>query len=129
MQMSLKDLPKTWDLIIIGGGITGAGIFREAARMGLKVLLVEQKDFAWGTSSRSSKLVHGGLRYLKEGHFLMTKIAVAERERLLKEAPGLVESLGFLMPIYEDRSPGRRALQVGLSLYDIMARERQHRLL
>jgi glycerol-3-phosphate dehydrogenase len=119
-------LPKTWDLIIIGGGITGAGILREASRMGLNVLLVEQKDFAWGTSSRSSKLVHGGLRYLKEGHFLMTKIAVAERERLLKEAPGLVESLGFLLPIYEDQSPGRRTMQVGLSLYDIMARERQH---
>ncbi len=125
--MSLQNLPKIWDLIIIGGGITGAGIFREASRMGLKVLLVEQKDFAWGTSSRSSKLVHGGLRYLKEGHFRMTKIAVAERERLLREAPGLVESLGFLLPIYEDRSPGRRTMQVGLSLYDIMARERQHR--
>jgi glycerol-3-phosphate dehydrogenase len=124
--MSLKDLPKIWDLIIIGGGITGAGIFREASRMGLRVLLVEQKDFAWGTSSRSSKLVHGGLRYLKDGHFRMAKIAVAERERLLKEAPGLVESLGFLLPIYEDQSPGRRTMQVGLSLYDIMARERQH---
>jgi len=124
--MSLQNLPKIWDLIIIGGGITGAGIFREASRRGLKVLLVEQKDFAWGTSSRSSKLVHGGLRYLKEGHFRMTKIAVAERERLLKEAPGLVESLGFLLPIYEDQSPGRRTMQVGLSLYDIMARERQH---
>jgi glycerol-3-phosphate dehydrogenase len=124
--MSLQSLPKIWDLIIIGGGITGAGIFREASRRGFKVLLVEQKDFAWGTSSRSSKLVHGGLRYLKEGHFLMTKVAVAERERLLKEAPGLVESLGFLLPIYEDQSPGRRTMQVGLSLYDIMARERQH---
>ena len=124
--MHLKDLAENWDLIIIGGGITGAGIFREAARMDLKVLLVEQKDFAWGTSSRSSKLVHGGLRYLKGGHFLMTKVAVAERERLLKEAPGLVESLGFLLPIYEDQSPGRRTLQVGLSLYDILARERQH---
>ncbi len=124
--MILKNLQKIWDLIIIGGGITGAGIFREASRMGLRVLLVEQKDFAWGTSSRSSKLVHGGLRYLKEGQFLMAKIAVAERERLLKEAPGLVESLGFLLPIYEDQSPGRRTMQVGLSLYDIMARERQH---
>ena len=125
--MSLQNLPKNWELIIIGGCITGAGIFREASRMGLKVLLVEQKDFAWGTSSRSSKMVHGGLRYLKEGHFMMTKVAVAERERLLREAPGLVESLGFLLPIYEDQSPGKRTMQVGLSLYDIMARERQHR--
>ena len=83
--MGLQNLPKTWDLIIIGGGITGAGIFREASQRNLSVLLVEQKDFAWGTSSRSSKLVHGGLRYLKEGQFLMAKIAVAERERLLKD--------------------------------------------
>jgi glycerol-3-phosphate dehydrogenase len=124
--MNLKDIPEKWDLIVIGGGITGAGIFREAARMGLKVILIEQRDFAWGTSSRSSKLVHGGLRYLKEGHFRMTKIAVEERERLLREAPGLVESLGFLLPIYEDQRPGKRTMQVGLSLYDIMARERQH---
>ena len=106
--MNLKDIPEKWDLIVIGGGITGAGIFREAARMGLKVILIEQRDFAWGTSSRSSKLVHGGLRYLKEGHFKMTKIAVEERERLLREAPGLVESLAFLLPIYEDQRPGKR---------------------
>jgi glycerol-3-phosphate dehydrogenase len=95
--------------------------------MGLHVLLVEQKDFAWGTSSRSSKLVHGGLRYLKEGKFLLTKIAVEERERLLKEAPGLVESLEFLLPVYADQRPGKRTLKIGLSIYDIMARERQHR--
>ena len=124
--MDISDLPQTWDVIVIGGGITGAGILREATRAGLRAVLLEQKDFAWGTSSRSSKLVHGGLRYLKEGHFLMTKTAVEERERLLKEAPGLVESLGFLLPIYEDQRPGKRALKVGLSLYDIMARERQH---
>ncbi|UCF94283.1 MAG: glycerol-3-phosphate dehydrogenase/oxidase [Desulfobacterales bacterium] len=125
--MTLKEIPEKWDLIVIGGGITGAGILREATRLGLRVLLVEQKDFAWGTSSRSSKLVHGGLRYLKEGHFLLTKIAVEEREQLLKEAPGLVEPLGFLLPVYEDQRPGRRMLKVGLSLYDLMARERQHR--
>ena len=124
--MDLKDIPNKWDLIVIGGGITGAGIFREAARMGLTTILIEQRDFAWGTSSRSSKLVHGGLRYLKEGHFKMTKIAVEERERLLREAPCLVESLGFLLPIYEYQRPGKRTMQVGLSLYDIMARERQH---
>ena len=124
--MSLKELPEKWDLIVIGGGITGAGILREATRMGLKTLLIERKDFAWGTSSRSSKLVHGGLRYLKEGKFKLTKIAVEEREYLLKDAPGLVESLGFLLPVYEDQSPGRRALKVGLSLYDVMARERHH---
>ena len=125
--MSLNELPDSWDLIIIGGGITGAGILQEASRVGLRTLLVEQKDFAWGTSSRSSKLVHGGLRYLKEGKFMLTKIAVEEREYLLKDAPGLVESLGFFLPVYEDQRPGRRTLKVGLSLYDIMARERQHK--
>jgi len=125
--MSLRELTENWDLIIIGGGITGAGILREASRLGLKVLLVEQRDFAWGTSSRSSKLVHGGLRYLREGKFMLTKIAVEEREYLLKDAPGLVESLGFLLPVYEDQRPGRRTLKVGLSLYDIIARERQHK--
>ena len=73
--MQLDQLPEKWDLIIIGGGVTGAGILREAVRMNLKVLLIEQQDFAWGTSSRSSKLVHGGLRYLKEGKFFfMVKI-------------------------------------------------------
>ena len=127
--MTINELSKTWDLVVIGGGITGAGILREAARMGLKVILVEQKDFAWGTSSRSSKLVHGGLRYIKEGHLLMTKIAVEARDRLIAEAPGLVEPLGFLLPVYEEQRPGKKTLKVGLMLYDIMARERQHRFL
>lgn len=127
--MSFKNLPKTWDLIVIGGGITGAGILREAARMGLQAILIEQKDFAWGTSSRSSKLVHGGLRYIKEGHLLLTKISVEERDRLLAEAPGLVEPLGFILPVYEEQKPGRKLLKVGLTIYDIMARERQHRSL
>ena len=95
--------------------------------MGLQTLLVEQKDFAWGTSSRSSKLVHGGLRYLKEGHFLLTKMAVEEREHLLREAPGLVEPLEFLLPVYEHQHPGKHTLQIGLSLYDLMARDHQHR--
>ena len=125
--MNINNIGQHWDLVIIGGGITGAGILREATNQGLQALLVEQKDFAWGTSSRSSKLVHGGLRYLKEGHFLLTKMAVEEREQLLKQAPGLVEPLEFLLPVYAHQRPGRRMLKIGLSLYDLMARERQHR--
>ncbi|MGD8344716.1 MAG: glycerol-3-phosphate dehydrogenase/oxidase [Desulfobacterales bacterium] len=125
--MNINNIAQHWDLVIIGGGITGAGILREATNLGLRALLVEQKDFAWGTSSRSSKLVHGGLRYLKEGHFLLTKMAVEEREQLLKQAPGLVEPLEFLLPVYAHQRPGRRMLKIGLSLYDLMARERQHR--
>jgi glycerol-3-phosphate dehydrogenase len=127
LNMNIKSISAHWDLVVIGGGITGAGILREATNMGLRALLVEQKDFAWGTSSRSSKLVHGGLRYLKEGHFLLTKMAVEEREYLLKEVPGLVEPLELLLPVYEHQRPGKRTLKFGLSLYDLMARERQHR--
>jgi glycerol-3-phosphate dehydrogenase len=88
LDMNINNIAQQWDLVIIGGGITGAGILREATNMGLQALLVEQKDFAWGTSSRSSKLVHGGLRYLKEGHFLLTKMAVEEREHVGR-APGI----------------------------------------
>jgi glycerol-3-phosphate dehydrogenase len=127
--MNLNDLPEKWDLIVIGGGITGAGILREGARMGLAVVLIEQNDFAWGTSSRSSKLVHGGLRYIKEGHLFMTKTAVEERDRLLAEAPGLVEPLGFLLPVYEAQRPGKKMLKVGLTIYDMLAGERQHKFL
>jgi glycerol-3-phosphate dehydrogenase len=108
------DLDSNWDVIIVvGGGITGAGIFRETIRMGLKSLLLEQQDFAWGTSSRSSKLVHGGLRYLKEGRIFLIRDAVRERERLLAEARGLVLPMGFLVPVYKDRGPGRWALEAG----------------
>ena len=116
----------TWDLVIIGGGITGAGVFREASRLDLKVLLVEQKDFASGTSSRSSKLVHGGLRYLKQANLALTRESVVERERLLREAPGLVEPLGFLMPIYGDKGPGKVAMTAALSLYSLLSGRKQH---
>ncbi|MDY0107583.1 MAG: FAD-dependent oxidoreductase, partial [Giesbergeria sp.] len=76
---------QAWDLAVIGGGISGAGVAQQAARQGWSVLLVEQRDFAWGTSSRSSKLVHGGLRYLKEGDLKTTLHSVRERNRLLRE--------------------------------------------
>ena len=106
--MNLESLPEDWDLIIVGGGITGAGILREAVRMNLRVLLVEQKDFACGTSSRSSKLVHGGLRYLKEGHFLLTRDAGRERERFSKKLPGWFSRCGFwcLFSKVEDQGNG-----------------------
>ncbi len=125
--MNVSDLQEKWDLVVVGGGITGAGILLEASRMGLKTILVEQNDFASGTSSRSSKLVHGGLRYLKEGRLYLTYISVRERERLIKEAPGLVEPLGFMTPVYSNRRPGRLSLEVGLRIYDNMSRQRDHR--
>ena len=128
-MIRVGDLPSDWDLVIVGGGITGAGIFREAARMKLRVLLVEQKDFAWGTSSRSSKLVHGGLRYLKQKKLWLTRASVRERERMLKEAPGLVDPLEFLFPVYEGCRPSKWEMEAGLSVYSLLARERQHTFL
>ena len=120
-------LSRPWDLVVVGGGITGAGILREATRLGLQALLVEQRDFAWGTSSRSSKLVHGGLRYLKEGRLGLTLASVQERERLLEEGPGLIDPLGFLLATYEGDRPGRHAYRAGLSVYDLLALQWTHR--
>jgi glycerol-3-phosphate dehydrogenase len=117
----LSTLPSSFDAIVIGGGISGAGILREAVRTGAKVLLVEQNDFASGTSSASSKLVHGGLRYLKNGQWRLTLESVRERQRLLREAPGLVEAQPFLMPLYRGTKPGRFTMRLGLWLYDRMA--------
>jgi glycerol-3-phosphate dehydrogenase len=116
-----------WDLLIVGGGITGAGILREATRLGLRTLLVEQRDFAWGTSSRSSKLVHGGLRYLKEGQLGLTLAAVQERQQLLAEGPGLIEPLGFLWASYKGDRPGRLVLGAGLTVYDLLALQWSHK--
>lgn len=115
---------REWDVLVIGGGITGAGILLEAARQGLKALLVEQRDFAWGTSSRSSKLVHGGLRYVKEGKLFLTRDSVRERQNLLREAPGLVEVQGFAFAEYTGRKPERRVFSAGLALYDLLAGQR-----
>ncbi|MDN2712465.1 glycerol-3-phosphate dehydrogenase/oxidase [Janthinobacterium sp. SUN118] len=120
-------LAREWDVLIVGGGITGAGILLEAARRGLKALLVEQRDFAWGTSSRSSKLVHGGLRYLKQGQFAMTRESVHERVALLADAAGLVETQGFAFGDYIGRKPGRRQFMLGLAIYDMMAGRRARR--
>lgn len=118
-----------WDLLIIGGGITGAGVFREAAKTGAKVCLVEQRDFASGTSSWSSKLVHGGLRYLASGHWRLTREAVRERERLIREAAGLVERLGFALPVYKGLPGSTRPalLRAGLWVYDRMSGRRSVR--
>lgn len=119
--------PREWDVLVIGGGITGSGILREAARRGLAVALIEQQDFAWGTSSRSSKMVHGGLRYLMAGNIKLTRDSVRERERLLREAPGLVNPLGFLFSDYRGRRPGRWSFNALLSAYDMLAWRWNHR--
>lgn len=118
---------RDWDLIVVGGGICGAGILREAARRGWRCLLIEQRDFAWGTSSRSSKMVHGGLRYIAKGQFRLTRESVRERQRLLAEAPGLVDPLSFVFAHYRGAFPGRRVFGALLTLYDALAGARHHR--
>jgi glycerol-3-phosphate dehydrogenase len=118
-----------WDMVVIGGGITGAGVVREAARQGMRVLLLEQKDFSWGTSSRSSKMVHGGLRYLAAGNFKLTSHSVKERERLLQEAPGLVDVLPFSWLHYKGKFPGPFIFNSLLALYDLMAGQRYRHFL
>lgn len=116
-EESWARLKNPWDLIIIGGGITGAGILALAARSGLRTLLLEKADFASGTSSRSSKMVHGGLRYLKNMHIKLTWESVRERQRLLAAAPGLVDPLGFIYPIYEGGHPSPWVIGIGLGIY------------
>jgi glycerol-3-phosphate dehydrogenase len=118
---------ESWDLVIVGGGITGAGIMREAVRRNIKTLLVEQRDFAWGSSSRSGQLVHGGLRYLKQGDVKLTYESVSERESLLKELPGLVNQFGMMMAIYRGKWIDRLIVRAALLVYDIMSRKfRKH---
>jgi glycerol-3-phosphate dehydrogenase len=121
-----QQMDVVWDILIIGGGITGAGIFNQAARSGLKVLLVEANDFAFGTSSRSSKLVHGGFRYLRNRQFSVTREAVRERERLLRQGQNMVNPLEFILPIMGGRASSRRVYQLGVTIYDILAPKWQH---
>jgi glycerol-3-phosphate dehydrogenase len=106
------------DLLVVGGGITGAGIARDAAHRGLSVVCVEQNDLAFGTSSRSSKLVHGGLRYLEQYEFSLVFEAVSERRILMDIAPHLVNPLGFLFPVYEGSRTKLWYINAGMWLYD-----------
>jgi glycerol-3-phosphate dehydrogenase len=112
---------KTFDLLIVGGGITGAGIARDAAMRGLSVALVDKGDFAGGTSSRSSRLIHGGVRYLEHGHLRLVFEASAERRRLLRIAPHLVRPLAFTWPVYTGQRLSRWKLAAGLTVYDLLA--------
>jgi glycerol-3-phosphate dehydrogenase len=114
---------ESFDLAVIGGGINGAAIARDAAMRGLSVALIERGDFAGATSSRSSKLIHGGLRYLPQREIHLVRTALAERERLRRlTAPHLVKPLRFFFPLYRGRGPGWIALGAGLWLYDLFAR-------
>ncbi len=110
-----------FDVLVIGGGITGAGIARDAAMRGLRVALVEQDDFASGTSSRSSRLIHGGVRYLEHGQLHLVFESSRERRTLLRIAPHLVRPLHFTWPVYEGARIPRWKLGAGLLLYDALA--------
>jgi glycerol-3-phosphate dehydrogenase len=111
----------TLDVLVIGGGITGAGIARDAALRGLAVALVEQDDFASGTSSRSSRLVHGGVRYLEHGELALVFESSQERRTLLRIAPHLVRPLAFTWPVYAGARVSRWQLAAALTLYDALA--------
>jgi glycerol-3-phosphate dehydrogenase len=113
--------PEPYDLVVIGGGITGAGIARDAALRGLRVALFEKDDYASGTSSRSSKLVHGGLRYLEHGEIGLVFESVNERRVQTRIAPHLVRPLRFLVPVYRGTWPGLELMNLGLWIYDALA--------
>src|SRR4030095_3567005 len=114
-------MASAFDIVVIGGGITGAGIARDAALRGLKVALFEKGDYASGTSSKSSKMVHGGLRSLEHGESGLVFESVSERRVQTRVAPHLVRPLPFLIPIYKGAKPGLEVMQLGLSVYSFLA--------
>ena len=123
---------ETFDVLVIGGGITGAGVAREAALRGLSVALVEARDFASGTSSRSSKLIHGGLRYLEQGEIALVREAATERKSLRRIAPHRTAVAPMLLPVHGRTSAGVYKLRLGLTLYEKLAAvpsEEHHRVL
>ncbi|MBV8084441.1 MAG: glycerol-3-phosphate dehydrogenase/oxidase, partial [Chloroflexi bacterium] len=126
---ALRD--REFDVLIIGGGINGAGAARDAAMRGLRVALVEQGDFGSGTSSRSSKLVHGGVRYLEQLDFKLVLEASLERRVLLRIAPHLVKPLPFILPVFRGDRHAVRTIQLGMWLYDALGlfRNERHRML
>ncbi|HEY9786441.1 MAG TPA: glycerol-3-phosphate dehydrogenase/oxidase [Candidatus Obscuribacterales bacterium] len=123
-SQALETAPlREFDLVVIGGGIVGAGIAQDAASRGMSVLLIEKNDFSSGTSSKTTKLIHGGLRYLEQFHFSLTRELCHERARLEQLAPQLVRDFSFVLPIAkEQRWMGLKA-NVGLTLYDFLARD------
>lgn len=116
-----NSIPEEADLVVVGAGVTGAGIARDAARRGLRVVLLEQNDIAYGTSSRSSKLIHGGLRYLETYEFSLVFESVSERRIVMDLAPHLVNPMAFLFPVYQGSRKSLRMISAGMWLYDGLA--------
>jgi glycerol-3-phosphate dehydrogenase len=115
---------ETFDLVVIGGGVTGAGIARDAAMRGLSIALIEKGDFGSGTSSKSSRMIHGGLRYLRSGDVRLVRESLHERETLLKLAPHLVHPFPHLFPIWEESQNTPLRMRLGLTAYDVLAGSR-----
>ena len=119
MYRRLRSRTELWDMIVVGGGASGAGVALDAATRGYAVLLLEQSDFGKGTSSRSTKLIHGGVRYLEQGNLSLVMEALKERGLLLQNAPHLVRNLGFIVPNYDWwEAP---FYGIGLKLYNLLA--------
>src|SRR3978361_1111478 len=113
------DENKTWDILIIGGGATGLGTAVDAASRGFSTILIEADDFANGTSSRSTKLIHGGVRYLEQGNLKLVREALKERGRLLQNAPQVTKKLGFVIPAFSLTQ--KLYYGIGLKFYDILS--------
>jgi glycerol-3-phosphate dehydrogenase len=122
MRTALADAAKRkFDVVVIGSGINGAGIAREAARAGYRTLLVEREDFGAGTTSRATRLIHGGLRYLEHGEFGLVYESLSERETLVREEPHLVRPLRLLVPVYGGDARPAWKVRAGLVLYDLFS--------
>src|SRR5687767_8696020 len=119
--MRLRDLSGDFDVAIIGGGIIGAGIARDAALRGLRVALVEKADFGGGTTAGSTRLVHGGLRYLEMLDFRLVRLDLRERETLLRIASHLVRPLEFVIPFFDGSRISSTKLRLGLAPYDALS--------
>lgn len=120
-RVNQSQLRKEFDLIIIGGGINGCGIARDASERGLKVLLLEKEDFGYGCTSASTRLIHGGLRYLEHFEFGLVRESLREREILLKNARHLVKPIELCVPIYESDKRGKWLIKAGMVLYDLLS--------
>lgn len=119
--IDVNKLTAKWDVIIIGGGINGSAIARDAALRGLKVLVLEKEDISSGTSAWSTRLIHGGLRYLEYFEFYLVRESLAERERLLKHVPHLVKPLAMAFPFYKQNRRPPWMIRLGMILYDVLS--------
>lgn len=118
---ALDGLGERWDVVVVGGGVNGLGVAREAAAAGYRTLLVERDDFGAGTTSRSTRLVHGGLRYLEHGEIALVREALRDREALFRHYPHLVKPIRLLLPVYAGDPRGPWRIRAGLLLYDLLS--------